>query len=691
MLTKLGLSKTNNISGKSNNTPPVTPPSTAPSLDAPIPTALLPKAYHAFGFDRMVEGYTGNTARLRRLSDNVEEDFGFNATTGIFDIAAVETWRDGADVDAVELFDQTVNGATANNDGTIAFIRNNTPYRFGCDYDEATALLTPSPINGGIGCNLGGTGAWKIDNTTIDTSNNGIELSFLSAMNTRKAKNPALDTVAGSNNATEFLFAYGTGSNNYFRHRFFGGFGTLSEYDTLTSGGYGNDIAGAVSHFPQYGQFIMSARINSSEYEATIHNTTDSYTALPATHSSDVTTGDMDNGIILIGGNFSNATGGVWTGERGNIMFGGIIITQELTPAERFMTQAKLGTIGQQHRIKSKTDIESLFDEIIYMKDVNPTDGIVAGQNSKTSYDFNEGTNAAGTSTTIFNYDDPRAGLRGINYPDQVQANGFRATNTYFSGVTTGTILSLHRTDIPSNQLAYAVCQGTQDGFSTNNSNRSLALGYDHYSPVLWTKPATPIKDLNQLTGTRKFSDGTVIGDLAGSGGANQGKGKYNRNTIHASFNYPVNIDGYPYNEQAWRNNDHAAPKQFDAPTGHDIAQNLGFPFRNDILTLHVATFEAPADYDRNAPLTAREPLFLQAKNKSYLGLTGSAIGHVVGDIAINPNAAVVDSTDDARLTSSHWFDNCEGTLIMQAFIPDVILTKEQVEEIQVNLYRLFA
>ena len=88
---------------------------------------------------------------------------------------------------------------------------------------------------------------------------------------------------------------------------------------------------------------------------------------------------------------------------------------------------------------------------------------------------------------------------------------------------------------------------------------------------------------------------------------------------------------------------------------------------------MHVATFEAPADYDRNAPLTAREPLFLQAKNKSYLGLTGSAIGNVVGDIAINPNAAVVDSTDDARLTSSHWFDNCEGTLIMQAFIPDVI------------------
>ena len=103
MLTKLGLSKTNNISDKSNNAATVTPPSTAPSLDAPIPTTLLPKAYHAFGFDRMVEGYAGNTTRLKRLSDNVEEDFGFNATTGIFDIAAVETWRDGADVDAVTL------------------------------------------------------------------------------------------------------------------------------------------------------------------------------------------------------------------------------------------------------------------------------------------------------------------------------------------------------------------------------------------------------------------------------------------------------------------------------------------------------------------------------------------------------------------------------------------------------------
>jgi len=672
MLTKLGLSKTNN--SNANGAPPVTPPSTAPSLDAPISTALLPKAYHAFGFDRMVEGYAGNTTRLKRLSDNAEEDFGFDVATGIFDITAVETWRNGADVDAVTLFDQTLNGATANNDGTIAFIRNNTPYRFGCDYDETTALLTPSSINGGVGCNLDGTGVWKIDNTTIDTSNNGIEFAFLSAMNTRKARQPSSDTVAGSNNATEYLFSYGTGSNNYFRHRFVSTFGTFSEYDTLTSGGYSNDAGGKINFFPQHGQFIMAARINSSEYETTIHNTEDAYKTLSTTHSNDITAGDMDDGIILIGGRFLNTAGDVHANTRGNFLFGGIVITQDLTPAERFMTQAKLGTIGQQHRIKSKTDIEDMFDEIIYMKDANPVDGIVTGKNSKTSYDFNEGTKAAGTSTTIFNYDDPRAGLRGIHYPDQEQANGFLATNTYFSGVTTGTILSLHLVNLANSALAATVTQDTEDGFSTSNTNRSLSLGYDH------SKSA------------RNFTDGTVVGDAAGGGGANQAKGKYNRNTIHDDFDYPITMNGYSYDEDAWRNNDPNVPagKTLDAPTGHDIAQNIPFPFRNDVLTLHVGTFKAPIGYDRSADLTTREALFLEAENRSYLGLTGSAIGHVVGDIAINPNAAVVDSADDARLMSSHWQSNAEGTLIMQAFIPDVILTKEQIEEIQVNLYKLF-
>ena len=91
------------------------------SLDPPVESSISSDTYHAYGFDRMVEGFSGDTVRLKRLSDNAESDFGFSSSTGKFDMAAVDTWRSSADVDVVHFKDQMETLLTLNAVDTVAF------------------------------------------------------------------------------------------------------------------------------------------------------------------------------------------------------------------------------------------------------------------------------------------------------------------------------------------------------------------------------------------------------------------------------------------------------------------------------------------------------------------------------------------------------------------------------------------
>lgn len=101
------------------------------ALDSPITTSLSSATYYAFGFDRLVDGFSGSTVRLKRLSDNAESDFGVDSA-GVFNLAAVEAWRGGADVNMVYVYDQMGSADKLITLGTVAFIRSNVAKRFGC-------------------------------------------------------------------------------------------------------------------------------------------------------------------------------------------------------------------------------------------------------------------------------------------------------------------------------------------------------------------------------------------------------------------------------------------------------------------------------------------------------------------------------------------------------------------------------
>lgn len=99
--------------------------STATATTPAPPTVLgvAGAAFEAWSLRKVVSDYTGAAVRVRRSTDNAEQDFGF--ASGVLDQAALTTWLGAASGFVVTLYDQTGNGrhltqATAGNQPRIA-------------------------------------------------------------------------------------------------------------------------------------------------------------------------------------------------------------------------------------------------------------------------------------------------------------------------------------------------------------------------------------------------------------------------------------------------------------------------------------------------------------------------------------------------------------------------------------------
>lgn len=79
-----------------------------------------------------------------------------------------------------------------------------------------------------------------------------------------------------------------------------------------------------------------------------------------------------------------------------------------------------------------------------------------------------------------------------------------------------------------------------------------------------------------------------------------------------------------------------------------------------------------------------------QATNTSMVSIGETPLGHMDGSVAINRNAVVVDSTDDATIMSHNFQHGFKGVRIAAMFSRNV-LTQAQKEEVQVNLCKLVA
>ena len=79
------------------------------AVDDPYLLDEYPDAYAAYSLRKLRSDYSGPAVRVRRNSDNAEQDFSF-AANGDLDIVAIENWLSGADGRVVKWYDQSANG-----------------------------------------------------------------------------------------------------------------------------------------------------------------------------------------------------------------------------------------------------------------------------------------------------------------------------------------------------------------------------------------------------------------------------------------------------------------------------------------------------------------------------------------------------------------------------------------------------
>jgi hypothetical protein len=729
-----GIRVYSNMDGATTEAEEVVDPD-ALSLDAPLNTGTQAKARYAFGFERMVEGYVGDTVRLVRVSDNAEANFGFSNSTGIFDLDAVDAWRGSADVNVVRFLDQMVSSKTLDVvQGTVTFIVSGAVKRFGTSWDESTAQLTRSGVEGGVGCDFGdNVSAMRLSGSVLPVSVSGAEFHLLYSHNERKNSS---GTALDGNTDRENLLYYGLNSNTQMYVYNGGGVGTQQMRIQTASTGQTTTVTASSITLKAMAQQVQSIKLDKTNGRTALY--ANGKRNVDATFTSGTITavagGTMDNGDIVIGAAFSSSsTNALATTNRPNIVFGGLLVTDALTDSERFFVQAKLNAIGQQHRIATQTEIFDLFDDMVRFSDMDAGTGELIGLRGALEIDVNLGTVTDGistfTSTFVANYTAPDTGVTGLFSPfdgSKPYGNCFEARDTFFAGKTSGTVFTfgMMRADpatpadngtlsafvSQSNDTPYAVTYAG-DGVTVSEGDRgkvSLTMGRDHQAPTVVTRIPTERSNNEDWIGTRKLGgihDGVLfpLESVKVGGNDSQPLHKYDRNTPHTNLPYDLVITkgsgiaptALTYTNLTLTEAFMAAtveggveqPFIFDAPIIRPLPENTYVLPGYDHLLFHIASFEAPPEYHRADPWSTRKAYRLKGTTKSYISSGVDPLGHKDGTIALNTHSAVVDSPDNARIKTNPYQMPYKGTRVMMGFSSQV-LTQAEMEMVQVNLYK---
>lgn len=119
-----------------------------------FPLDAVNGAYHAYSLRKLRSAYTGFAVRVRRSSDNTEQNIGFNVL-GEFDVASYSAFVGAGNGFAVTIYDQTGNGinlntATANQQAQIVLTGFGTKNKASLYFNGSTNwyLLPTSYMNG---------------------------------------------------------------------------------------------------------------------------------------------------------------------------------------------------------------------------------------------------------------------------------------------------------------------------------------------------------------------------------------------------------------------------------------------------------------------------------------------------------------------------------------------------------------
>lgn len=655
-------------------------PPVAVALDAPVTASMVAagKLIEAYGFDRLVEGYSGNTVQAQNADTSALVNLGFDASTFAFNAASLPS-----NSNLLSMVGQGGTGVPMSlvAGGVAALTRSGVAPRLGTVRD-ASEQLTRSAANGAVGVNLAAAGSLVSGALPVTLSSGGYEIHMLWSPNNRKiASNDSTDPLGG-NNTRENIACFGTNSNNQMIAYMGGGTGT--DFCRMQAGGQMNQTTGkspsGTYRYKAKSQHVTSYIMSATGFMEIEHGKITKTVALNAATTTAIQAASMDNGVLGIGGVFSSTTTTAQAAtNRGDIVFSAVIITKALTDAERFMLQSKLAAIGQQHRIATVDTIKGYFDEIVDLRDTNAGTGRVTGKNAKLNVDFNVGSGLFAGGYTV-----PGVGATGLRSTSTAVGASYLATDNYFADVLEGTVmrLSFWETNAQNNNLAWDLSMS--NGGEQTAAGYSLLHGYHHAVAAFGSKPSNSVDTLPRV-GTRLKADLTSFGASVYDG-INQTLAKYNFIDGHIPMSYGETVSGYVFTKSTWENTDPSQPYLLDAPVYSPVADGVQYPFKPNQLQLHIATFAPPVGYN---PLSPDPTLFLSGTTNSYVSGGGvDPIGHMDGSIAKATRVGVRHATSDHKVKSVQYQYAFQGTRCLWGFAKRQ-LTETEIETIQVNLYKL--
>lgn len=695
----MGLSALSGLSGLSAIVDSAAPAVVA--LDPVIDSATASKTQLAFGFDQLVEGYSGNTVQLQRSSDSATQGFGVDSN-GIFDLASAITWAGGSDASVVKFYDQKGTGkqllvktwsAAAS---TLPFIVSGAVTRLASSLNKTNGALTLSTTQGGVSCDISGGKYLELTSSGLAASN-GMTIHLLMASQQRKkAANNTTDPAGLSANATgEAYCSYGLATTNSLSLESTGG-NYLHRVRRIatTAGGTDQQITGGAHVVKANSLQIASVYTNGTN--TGVYAFGKQYLNATTSAGNATANNTFSNGTFRVGRRYPGSTGESTT--YANIQFGGVIITETLTDFERFKVQARLKQVAYQHRRKSvQTGILDNVDDIIDWSEVDSGTGVVTGKNGNVSFTINTGTTIGGDSPA-WTLDDACAdwGINGLRSTGTTNlANGFVASTNYFMDTYAGCIFNLERRTSPGNDLCQIMASGSNTtiaGLKTaagTNTGWGIAQGYHHAEPNFYGRVYGTV-DTTDETGTTAWGDEAL----------DQARGKYLFNVPHSG---PDHADGSistagtvvseggsypPGTTVTWALM--ASDLGITAPTPEGATYDFtgGYFADDSVLQMQYGAFDNGNTYDPDSPVAAD---MRTGTKRSYAVAFGTApVGGM--DFAYSAQegeASCIHNDPNGRLQSMPYLSMYEGVRLLTGFMkamPD----DDTIEELDVNWYKIY-
>lgn len=694
----MGLSALSGLSGLSAIVDSAAPAVVA--LDPVIDSATASKTQLAFGFDQLVEGYSGNTVRLKRTSDNAEEDFGLYSD-GTFHLIAALLWATGTDASIVKFYDQkggakellAMSGGSAS---TLPFITSGAVTRLASSLNKTNGALTLSTTQGGVSCDISGGKYLELTSSGLAASSGMTIHLLMTSQQRKKAANNLTDPAGLSANATgEVYCSYGLGTTNAFEYMATGG-NYLHRVRRIATGASGTDqqITGGAHVVKASSLQIASVYTNGTNTGA--YSFGKQYLNASTSAGNATANSTFSNGTFRVGRRYPGQSGESTT--YANIYFGGVIITETLTDFERFKVQARLKQVAYQHRRKSvQTGILDNVDDIVDWSEVDSGTGVVTGKNGNVSFTINTGTTIGGDSPA-WTLDDACAdwGINGLRSTGTTNlANGFVASTNYFMDTYAGCMFNLERRTSPGNDLCQIMASGSNTSIAGlkaaagTNDDWGIAQGYHHAEPNFYGRVYETV-DTTDKTGTTAWGDEAL----------DQARGKYLFNVPHSG---PDHADGSistagtvvseggsypPGTTVTWALM--ASDLGITAPTPEGATYDFtgGYFSDDSVLQMQYGAFDNGSAYDPDSPVAAD---MRTGTKRSYAVAFGTApVGGM--DFAYSAQegeASCIHNDPNGRLQSMPYLSMYEGVRLLSGFMkamPD----DDTIEEIDVNWYKIY-